>query len=133
MKHLACAVETRWHGCRNGDMEITGLGWTGTRTERAEELAQFYENMLGLRKVQSEPGFWVFELPDGHHVEVFATGYASKEHMETGPVIGFAVTDLPRAVTELRQAGVELLGEPGPSWQHFRGPDGNVYELVSTG
>jgi catechol 2,3-dioxygenase-like lactoylglutathione lyase family enzyme len=113
-------------------MEIVGLGWTGTRTERAEELAQFYENVLGLRRVQSEPGFWVFELPDGHHVEVFATGYASKEHMETGPVIGFAVTDLPRAVAELRQAGVELLGEPGPSWQHFRGPDGNVYELVST-
>jgi protein O-GlcNAc transferase len=25
---------------------------------------------------------------------------------------------------------VELLGEPGPSWQHFRAPDGNVYELT---
>jgi hypothetical protein len=24
------------------------------------------------------------------------------------------------------------LGEPGPTWQHFRGPDGNVYELVSS-
>jgi hypothetical protein len=34
-------------------------------------------------------------------------------------------------VAELRAAGVELLGEPGPTWQHFRGPDGNVYELVA--
>jgi hypothetical protein len=38
---------------------------------------------------------------------------------------------LARAVDELRTAGVELLGEPGPTWQHFRGPDGNVYELVA--
>jgi hypothetical protein len=41
------------------------------------------------------------------------------------------VRDLPAAVGELRRAGIELLGEPGPSWQHFRGPDGNVYELVA--
>jgi catechol 2,3-dioxygenase-like lactoylglutathione lyase family enzyme len=113
-------------------MEIAGLGWSGTRTERAEELARFYEGVLGLRQVHSEPEFWVFELKDGRHVEVFGTGYAGKEHMGTGPVVGFAVADLPQAVAELRQAGVELLGEPGPSWQHFRGPDGNVYELVST-
>jgi hypothetical protein len=32
----------------------------------------------------------------------------------------------------LRDAGIELLGEPGPTWQHFRGPDGNVYELVAS-
>ncbi len=29
-----------------------------------------------------------------------------------------------------RPAGVELLGEPGPTWQHLRGLDGNVYEPV---
>jgi hypothetical protein len=41
------------------------------------------------------------------------------------------VRDLPAAVTELGRAGIDLLGEPGPAWQHFRGPDGNVYELVA--
>ena len=55
---------------------------------------------------------------------------AGKEHFETGPVVGFEVTNLAEAVAELRAAGIELLGEPGPTWQHFRGPDGNVYELV---
>jgi hypothetical protein len=35
-------------------------------------------------------------------------------------------------VTGLGLAGVELLGEPGLTWQHFRGPDGNVYELVAS-
>jgi len=82
--------------------------------------------------VQIEPGFWVFELPDGHHVEVFGPDYPGKDHFDTGPVVGFAVRDLHGAVEELRRAGVELLGEPGPTWQQFRGPDGNVYELVSS-
>jgi hypothetical protein len=35
-------------------------------------------------------------------------------------------------VDELRRAGVELLGERGSMWQHFQGPDGNVYELVTS-
>ncbi len=112
-------------------MEITQLGWVGTRTERAAELADFYEHVLGLRLWHTEPDFWVFELPDGNHVEVFGPRAGGHDHFTTGPVIGFAVRDLPAAVEELTAAGVELLGEPGPTWQHFRGPDGNVYELVA--
>lgn len=113
-------------------MEITSLGWCGTRTGRCSELAHFYEQILGLRLVHTESDFWVFELPDGRHVEIFGTSYPGKEHFAPGPVVGFAVRDLPAAVDELRRAGVELLGEPGPTWQQFRGPDGNVYELVTS-
>ncbi|MEV4313797.1 VOC family protein [Actinocrispum sp. NPDC049592] len=112
-------------------MEITGLGWLGTRTARAEALVAFYRDVLGLPLRHEEPGFWVFTLPDGRNVEVFGERCPGKGHFETGPVAGFAVRDLPAAVAELEQAGVELLGEPGPTWQHFRGPDGNVYELVA--
>ncbi|WP_446663473.1 VOC family protein [Flexivirga sp. B27] len=112
-------------------MNITGLGWTGTRTASAAALADFYTQVLGLPPTRQEPGFWVFTLPDGRNVEVFGEDYPGKEHFTTGPVPGFAVDDLPAAVEELRAAGVELLGEPGPTWQHFRGPDGNVYELVA--
>lgn len=114
-----------------GEVDVTGLGWCGTCTIGGEELARFYETVLGLAQVHSEPGFWVFELPDGRHVEVFAPDYPGKAHFDTGPVVGFTVCDLPRAVEELRAAGVELLGEPRPTWQQFRGPDGNVYELLS--
>ena len=112
-------------------MDVRGLGWSGTRTDRAEALALFYQDVLGLDLVHTEPHFWVFELPDGQHVEVFGRQYPGKGHFETGPVVGFEVTDLAQAVAELREAGIELVGEPGPSWQHFRGPDGNVYELVA--
>ncbi|WP_210506338.1 VOC family protein [Naasia sp. SYSU D00057] len=112
-------------------MQVRRLGWVGTRTERAEELARFYGEVLGLPLVHSEPDFWVFELPDGSHVEVFGPRAPDHDHFTTGPVAGFAVADLPSAVEELRAAGIELLGVAGPTWQHFRGPDGNVYELVA--
>ncbi|MCE7010215.1 VOC family protein [Kibdelosporangium philippinense] len=112
-------------------MEIIGLGWLGTRTKHASELAEFYGTVLGLPLTHHSPGFWVVDLPDGRNVEVFSDDYEGKEHFDTGPVAGFAVRDLPAAVAELRAKGVELLGEPGPTWQHFRGPDGNVYELVA--
>jgi predicted enzyme related to lactoylglutathione lyase len=112
-------------------MEVIGLGWSGTRTERAGELARFYQEVLGLQLEEREPALWAFRLADGRKVEVFGPGCAGKDHMATGPVVGFAVADLPRAVEELRSAGIELLGEAGPTWQHFRGPDGNVYELMT--
>src|SRR5436190_24072012 len=105
-------------------MDIVGLGWLGTRTQDASGLVDFYSRVLGLRLMHEEPGFWVFTLPDGCHVEVFDAGYRGKEHFDTGPVAGFAVRDLNAAVAELTMAGVELLGDAGPTWQHFRGPDG---------
>ncbi|MEU4240390.1 VOC family protein [Actinoplanes sp. NPDC026619] len=111
-------------------MEITGLGWLGTRTDRSEALVGFYRDVLGLRETYASDGFWVFTLPNGSQVEVFGE-QSGKDVFDTGPVAGFAVRDLPAAVAELRAAGVEIVGEPGESWQHFRGPDGNIYELVA--
>jgi hypothetical protein len=35
-------------------MDITGLGWSGTRTERSEEAANFYESVLVLRPVHTD-------------------------------------------------------------------------------
>ena len=112
-------------------MDIVRLGWCGTRTEHGTELAAFYRDVLRLRLVHQGSGFWVFELPDGTHVEVFAADTPGKEHFTTGPVVGFAVHDLTAAVAELRAAGVRLVGPPRDTSQHFVGPDGNVYELVA--
>ena len=127
-------ARTTWRAAILAGMDVTGLGWCGTRTEHDQQLARFYEHVLGLRPVpgENEPGLRVFELPDGRHVEVFGPQFGGREHFGRGPVVGFAVRDLPAAVQELRDAGIELLGEPGPTWQHFRGPDGNVYELVAS-
>ncbi len=111
-------------------MRITGLGWIGTRTDRAVELSSFYESVLGLPLVRQVDGFWMHALPDGRLAEVFDEAYPGKEHFTTGPVVGFMVEDVPSAVEELRSAGIELL-VGGPSYQHFRAPDGCVYTLIA--
>ena len=80
-------------------MDVRGLGWTGTRTDRAEALAKFYQGVLGLDLVYTEPHFWVFELPDGSHIEVFGQNYPGKQHFTTGPVVGFAVANLAPVVS----------------------------------
>jgi len=36
------------------------------------------------------------------------------------------------AIWELRSAGIELPGESRPAWQHFHGPDGNMYEQAAS-
>ena len=52
-------------------------------------------------------------------------------------VAGFLVDDIEAARDELARApGVELLGDlrimpDGYAWQHFRAPDGHVYELTA--
>ena len=114
-------------------MKIVRLGWLGTKTDRAEEQAAFYRDVLQLPLTHQEPGNWIFTLPDGTLVEVFSPESGGRDHFQTGPVAGFAVDDLVAARQELVQQGIELVGQPGPTWQHFRGPDGNIYELVVSG
>ena len=45
------------HGCKgsNSGMDIRGPGWSGTRTDRAEALEEFYQGVLGLDLVYTEP------------------------------------------------------------------------------
>ena len=112
-------------------MEITGLGWGGTRTGRSRELAHFYEHVLGLRLVHQDAEFWVFELPDGRLAEIFGKQLSGQGAFRYRPGCRLRRPRPARGSGRVRGAGVELLGEPGPTWQHFRGPDGNVYELVA--
>jgi catechol 2,3-dioxygenase-like lactoylglutathione lyase family enzyme len=74
-------------------------------------------------------------LPDGSKVEVFSAETPINRHFTTGPVAGFLVDDVFAATQELRSSGVEILLDPvvddsGDAWVHFRGPDGNIYELT---
>lgn len=116
-------------------IDVRGLAWLATRTERFAETAAFFRDVLGLEVLLERPGQVVFALADGGAVEVFAPDEPEHGHFTTGPVAGFLVDDVDAARAELAAAGVELLGPvgrgdaPGEGWQHFRGPDGNVYEL----
>jgi catechol 2,3-dioxygenase-like lactoylglutathione lyase family enzyme len=116
-------------------VQVTAIGWAGTRTGADGAMVEFLTTVLGLTVAHQEQGVTALELPSGERFEVFGPDDEDHRYFTTGPVVGFVVQGLPAAVAELEQAGVELLGghvdEAGEGWRHFRAPDGNVYELTS--
>jgi hypothetical protein len=115
-------------------MKIKGIVWLGTRTERFDKMTEFCRELLGLSQRSSEPGFAVFELPNGDLFEVFGPDSTFNEFM-THPVAGFLVEDLGAARAEMEARGIEFLGPiegdtDDYKWTHFRAPDGFVYELT---
>ncbi len=117
-------------------MNAKGLVWLGTRTRNFEDTVRFFGDALGLRVAHQEPDFAVFRLPNGDTVEVFGPDDKEHEHFDAGPVAGFLVDDVAEARADLEAAGVEFIGPAhvagdGGSWAHFRGPDGNVYEITT--
>jgi catechol 2,3-dioxygenase-like lactoylglutathione lyase family enzyme len=115
-------------------MNVKGLIWLGTKTQRFSDMVRFYEEVLGLRPDIKEPDFAVYRLPGGETVELFGAT-AGHDHFATGPVAGFWVDDVPRTRAEMEVQGIDFLGPTGTgggySWAHFRAPDGNVYEITS--
>ena len=117
-------------------MEVIGLSWVGTRTERFEETTRFFGEVMGIERDDEQPGFVSFKTPRGDKVEVFDTDESGHDFMTTGPAVGFAVTDIDGARSELEAAEIEFM-EPTQRegdfrWAHFRGPDGNIYEITSS-
>lgn len=115
-------------------MKVKGIIWLGTRTDRFEQMTHFCGSLLGLSQRVLEPGFAVFELPNGDLFEVFGAESRMNEFM-THPVAGFLVDDIEAARAELESQGIEFLGPiQGDTddyrWSHFRAPDGFVYELT---
>jgi hypothetical protein len=99
-------------------------------------MAGFFRDVVGLEPVVERHDFVVFRMPDGDQVEIFGPdGPNPVEQFAHGEVVaGLLVDDIEAATEELRQAGIELIGdrqnsESGYSWQHFRAPDGKVFEL----
>ncbi len=117
-------------------MEVTGITWAGTRTSRFEETVRFFRDVMGIELVGEQSGFASLKMPGGDKFEVFGPDDTDHDFMTTGPVVGFGVPDVDAARAELEGAGVEFIGptnsDDGYRWAHFRGPDGNVYEITSS-
>lgn len=116
-------------------MQALGLVWVGTRTTAFDATRRFFESTLGLPVGNERESFVRFDLPDAGAVEVFDARTDPYTHFTTGPVVGVQVSDFDRARAELAAGGHALLGEVGGNageyrWQHFRGPEGLVLELV---
>jgi catechol 2,3-dioxygenase-like lactoylglutathione lyase family enzyme len=117
--------------------KFKGIVWLGVRTKKFDELVGFYQKKMGLPVVHEAPGFKAFDLPNGDQIEVFSEDYTANgndyQHFASGPVVGFLVDDIEAAKAEMEAEDIEFMGPVGEGgnskWVHFKGVDGNTYEL----
>jgi catechol 2,3-dioxygenase-like lactoylglutathione lyase family enzyme len=117
-------------------INVKGLAWLGVKTDKFEEMCHFYESILALDPVHDEEGFKAYDLPNGDRIEVFSSEVPYHHDFKDAPVAGFLVGDIQSAKIEMEKSGIEFTedieGDPKRTqWAHFRGPDGNIYELKS--
>jgi hypothetical protein len=122
-------------------VQVKGIHWLGVGTDRVSEMRTFAIEVLGLRVDGEDTDQFVdLAMPNGARLEIFgpAARADSPWQFESNPVVaGFLVDDIEAARDELaRTPNVELLGDVGRlptgyAWQHFRAPDGHVYELTT--
>jgi hypothetical protein len=122
-------------------MEVKGIRWVGVGTDRVTQMRSFAVDVLGLRVAgEDSEDFVELAMGDGTKLELFGSSEVADGPwlFESNPVVaGFLVDDIEAARDELaRTRDVELLGElrvmpDGYAWQHFRAPDGHVYELTA--
>lgn len=116
-------------------MRVTRLGWMGTKTQQLDGMNAFYREVLSLEVLSIDDESGRFKLDDGTEVHVYGPQDQDHEFLGSGPVVAFEVDDFASARARLLSAGTEFLyeeprGAAGRIWQHFRAPDGNVYEII---
>ncbi len=118
-------------------LNVRGIAWVGVKTSRFEEMNHFVTRVMGLTLFAKDRDFRAFRLPNGDGFELFGpAGPDPPEQFARNKVVaGFLVDNIEQARQELVSSGIELIGalvrsEEGYAWQHFRAPDGNVYELT---
>ncbi len=137
-------------------LQVTGIGWAGTRTPYFTETVTFFQEVLQLPLTLEGTEFAEFTLPSGTRIGVFAapphpfraalpstwrTGADRETSAEaqfmTGPMLEFQVPDVDQARSQLEAQGVVFIGEvqrnktADMAWTQFWGPDGYPYGLTS--
>jgi catechol 2,3-dioxygenase-like lactoylglutathione lyase family enzyme len=113
---------------------IRSLRFLGVRTDAFAATVALYRDAFGLAAVHEGPGAAWFKAADGASIHVYDASGVDHDFFDAGPVVGFEVEDFDEARAALVAAGAAFIGEPqrdgGVAWNHYRGPDGNVYEII---
>lgn len=114
-------------------MEVTRISWMGVRTAAYGEMRSLLGDVMGLPMSHDAPGVTWFEMADGE-IQIYDDGDVDHTFFGPGPTVGFEVSNFTQAHAELLDAGIEFVSEPQTNgttmWRHFRGPDGNIYEIL---
>ena len=113
---------------------VRSLGFLGVRTPAFAAMSALYRDVLGLEPIHERPGAAWFKAADGAAIHVYAEDDADHDFFGAGPVVGLVVDDFEARRAAMVAAGIAFLGEPqrdgGVAWNHYRAPDGNVYEII---
>ena len=116
-------------------MQVKGLTWLGLRTTQFEAMETFFRDVMGMQPIRDEPEIAGFQLTNGTPVELYRPEEAFHAFFTTGPVVAFWVDDVDAARATMEAAGIEFIGPiqraGTTSWNHFRAPDGTVFEILS--
>jgi predicted enzyme related to lactoylglutathione lyase len=120
---------------REGHMQVKGLAWLGLRTAQFDEINTFFRDVMGIQTIRDEPEITGFQMTDGTQMELYRPEEAFHAFFTTGPVAAFLVDDVDVARKTMEAAGIEFIGPiqraGKTSWNHFRAPDGTVFEILS--
>jgi catechol 2,3-dioxygenase-like lactoylglutathione lyase family enzyme len=116
-------------------VKVVSIGWLGVRTANSLAMSAFYRDVLGLEVIEQGASATKFRLGDGTETHVYAESDREHDFFGSAPVVGFAVKSFAAARSALAHAGIEFIypmpqRQEGRAWQHFRAPDGNVYEII---
>jgi catechol 2,3-dioxygenase-like lactoylglutathione lyase family enzyme len=118
-------------------MKVKGLIWLGLRTQQFEEMEKFFREVMGMELVREEPEIAGFRLTNGTEVELYRAQEEFHAFFTTGPVVALEVENVEEARATMEAAGIEFIGPVQragkTSWNHFKAPDGTVFEILSRG
>ena len=116
-------------------MKVRALVWLGVKTPHFGAMTALFRDVMGLASYQQDALSSRFRLANQTEVHVYSSADPDHDFFGSGPVVGFLVDDLESAKREMEAAGVVFIGpmqhSKTHSWNHFYGPDGNVYELMA--
>ena len=116
-------------------MRVQGLTWLGLRTPQFNEMVTFFRDVMNMKPIRNEPGIAGFQMTDGTNLELYELDEESHAFFTTGPVVAFRVDDVDASRATMEAAGIEFIGPiqrmGKTSWNHFRAPDGTVFEILS--
>lgn len=114
---------------------ICSLIWMGVRTDKFQETVGFYRDIMRLPVLREGTDFAWFTLANGVELHVYGPSDDDHAFFGVGPVVGFEVSDFSETRARMIEAGIEFIGDVQENetrmWNHFRGTDGNIYEIMS--
>jgi catechol 2,3-dioxygenase-like lactoylglutathione lyase family enzyme len=128
-------------------VKVKRIGYLGVRTSDLRGMTSFFRDVLGLEGGDTNSGRTASALPSGRFdlAEVYSSDFRDPRMIPDevdGIVVAFIVDDLEEALAEMKEAGLELVGDvvwaaeafeapalEGIGWFWVRAPDGRIYAI----